>query len=73
MISFEMRLIHAERRKREAEGLRIRALSASAGVSSHGGRESNARWVSRQSKVTPPKWLAPEAEETGLTSKKRRG
>lgn len=53
-----MRLIDAERRPREAEGLRIRALAASAGVSSHGGRESDAAMVSRQSKVTLSKWLA---------------
>ena len=68
MPSFEARLVRAVKRKREAEGLSLRALSAVVGVSfstlarierGEGGPDNN-------SKIRLLEWLGTDAEEEGL-------
>src|SRR5689334_23270275 len=69
MQSFEEKLVEAVRKKREAEGLSIRALSAAIGVSfstlarierGEGNPDNN-------SKIRLLEWLGPDAEEAGLS------
>jgi Zn-dependent peptidase ImmA (M78 family) len=69
MNSFEKRLIEAVRRKREAEGLSIRALSAIVGISfsTLARIERGDGLPDNNSKIRLLEWLGPEAEETGLT------
>ncbi|WP_375779175.1 ImmA/IrrE family metallo-endopeptidase [Bradyrhizobium sp. ma5] len=69
MNSFEKRLIDAVRRKREAEGLSIRALSALVGVSfsTLARIERGEGLPDNNSKIRLLEWLGPEAEETGLS------
>jgi transcriptional regulator with XRE-family HTH domain len=68
MTSFEARLVEAVRRKREAEGLSIRALSAIVGVSfsSLARIERGEGIPDNNSKIRLLEWLGPDAEEAGL-------
>lgn len=69
MDSFEKRLIEAVRRKRETEGLSLRALSAVVGVSfsSLARIERGDGLPDNNSKIRLLEWLGPEAEDNGLT------
>jgi transcriptional regulator with XRE-family HTH domain len=69
MASFESRLVKAVKRKREAEGLSLRALSGVVGVSfstlariERGDGEPD-----NNSKIRLLEWLGPEGEEAGLS------
>lgn len=68
MKSFETRLVEAVRRKREAEGLSIRALSAVVGISfSTLARIERGEGVpDNNSKIRLLEWLGPDADEAGL-------
>jgi Zn-dependent peptidase ImmA (M78 family) len=68
MTSFEAKLVEAVRRKREAEGLSIRALSAIVGVSfSSLARIERGKGIpDNNSKIRLLEWLGPDAEEAGL-------
>lgn len=69
MPSFEARLVRAVKRKREAEGLSIRALSAVVNVSfsTLARIERGEGEPDNNSKIRLLEWLGPDAEETGLT------
>src|SRR5436305_1647402 len=69
MKSFEERLVEAVARKREAEGLSIRALSAVVGVSfsTLARIERGDGLPDNNSKIRLLEWLGPDAEEGGLT------
>jgi Zn-dependent peptidase ImmA (M78 family) len=69
MDSFEKRLIEAVRRKREAEGLSIRALSSLVGVSfsTLARIERGEGLPDNNSKIRLLEWLGPDGEEAGLT------
>ncbi|WP_439373488.1 ImmA/IrrE family metallo-endopeptidase [Bradyrhizobium sp. DASA03120] len=69
MDSFEKRLIEAVRRKREAEGLSIRALSSLVGVSfsTLARIERGEGLPDNNSKIRLLGWLGPDGEEAGLT------
>ncbi|WP_162136717.1 XRE family transcriptional regulator [Bradyrhizobium elkanii] len=68
MPSFEEKLIRAIRRKREAEGLSIRALSAAIGVSfsTLARIERGGGLPDNNSKIRLMEWLGPDAEDAGL-------
>ncbi|MDE5445600.1 ImmA/IrrE family metallo-endopeptidase [Bradyrhizobium sp. CSA207] len=68
MPSFEEKLIRAIRRKREAEGLSIRALSAAIGVSfsTLARIERGEGLPDNNSKIRLMGWLGPDAEDAGL-------
>lgn len=68
MPSSEEKLIRAIRRKREAEGLSIRALSAAIGVSfsTLARIERGEGLPDNNSKIRLMEWLGPDAEEAGL-------
>lgn len=68
MPSFEEKLIRAIRRKRESEGLSIRALSAAIGVSfsTLARIERGEGLPDNNSKIRLMEWLGPDAEEAGL-------
>ncbi|MDH2357841.1 XRE family transcriptional regulator [Bradyrhizobium sp. SSUT112] len=65
----EEKLIRAIKRKREAEGLSIRALSAAVGVSfsTLARIERGEGQPDNNSKIRLLQWLGPEAEEAGLS------
>ncbi len=69
MKSFEARLAAAVRRKREAEGLSIRALSAVVGVSfsTLARIERGEGEPDNNSKIRLLEWLGPDAEDAGLS------
>lgn len=69
MLSFEERLIRAVKRKREAEGLSIRALSAKVGVSfsTLARMERGEGQPDNNSKIRLLQWLGPYADEANLT------
>jgi transcriptional regulator with XRE-family HTH domain len=69
MDSFEIRLVDAVRRKREAEGLSIRALSAIVGISfsTLARIERGDGLPDNNSKIRLLEWLGADAEEAGLT------
>jgi transcriptional regulator with XRE-family HTH domain len=69
MKSFETRLVEAVRRKREAEGLSIRALSAVVGVSfsTLARIERGEGEPDNNSKIRLLEWLGPDAEEADLS------
>jgi transcriptional regulator with XRE-family HTH domain len=69
MKSFEARLVAAVRRKREAEGLSIRALSAVVGVSfsTLARIERGEGEPDNNSKIRLLEWLGPDAEDAGLS------
>lgn len=69
MVSFEEKLIHAVKRKREAEGLSIRALSAAVGVSfsTLARIERGDGQPDNNSKIRLLQWLGSYAEEAGLS------
>jgi transcriptional regulator with XRE-family HTH domain len=69
MKSFEERLVEAVVRKREAEGLSIRALSAVVGVSfsTLARIERGEGLPDNNSKIRLLEWLGPDAEEAALT------
>ncbi|MCD9892085.1 helix-turn-helix domain-containing protein [Bradyrhizobium japonicum] len=69
MDSFEKRLVEAVRRKREAEGLSIRALSSLVGVSfsTLARIERGEGLPDNNSKIRLLEWLGPDGEEAGLT------
>jgi len=69
MKSFEARLIEAVRRKREAEGLSIRALSAVVGVSfsTLARIERGEGEPDNNSKIRLLEWLGADADEAGLS------
>lgn len=69
MPHFEKRLIEAVKRKREAEGLSIRALSAAVGVSfsTLARIERGEGQPDNNSKIRLLQWLGPYAEEAGLS------
>lgn len=68
MPSFEEKLVRAVKRKREAEGLSIRALSAEVGVSfsTLARIERGEGQPDNNSKIRLLEWLGPEAEDAGL-------
>lgn len=68
MKSFETRLVKAVRRKREADGLSIRALSALVGVSfsTLARIERGEGLPDNNSKIRLLEWLGPDAESEGL-------
>jgi transcriptional regulator with XRE-family HTH domain len=68
MASFEAKLVEAVKRKREAEGLSIRALSAIVGVSfsSLARIERGEGTPDNNSKIRLLEWLGPDAEDAGL-------
>jgi transcriptional regulator with XRE-family HTH domain len=69
MDSFEMQLVDAVRRKREAEGLSIRALSAVVGISfsTLARIERGDGLPDNNSKIRLLEWLDADAGEAGLT------
>ena len=69
MRSFEERLVEAVVRKREAEGLSIRALSAVVGISfsTLARIERGDGLPDNNSKIRLLEWLGPDAEAAGLT------
>jgi transcriptional regulator with XRE-family HTH domain len=69
MDSFEMQLVDAVRRKREAEGLSIRALSAVVGISfsTLARIERGDGLPDNNSKIRLLEWLGADAGEAGLT------
>ena len=69
MRSFEERLVEAVARKREAEGLSIRALSAVVGISfsTLARIERGDGLPDNNSKIRLLEWLGPDAEAAGLT------
>src|SRR5438045_5850249 len=69
MDSFEKRLVETVRRKREAEGLSIRALSSLVGVSfsTLARIERGDGLPDNNSKIRLLEWLGTDAEEAGLT------
>jgi transcriptional regulator with XRE-family HTH domain len=72
METFEAQLIAAVRRKREAEGLSIRALSAIVGISfsSLARIERGEGLPDNNSKIRMLEWLGADAEEAGLAFEK---
>jgi transcriptional regulator with XRE-family HTH domain len=68
MPSFEEKLVRAVKRKREAEGLSIRALSAAVGVSysTLARIERGEGLPDNNSKIRLLQWLGPDAEEAKL-------
>lgn len=68
MISFEERLVGAVKRKREADGLSLRALSAVVGISfsTLARIERGDGLPDNNSKIRLLEWLGPAAEEAGL-------
>lgn len=68
MISFEEQLIHAMKRKREAEGLSIRALSAAVGISfsTLARIERGEGQPDNNSKIRLLEWLGADADAAGL-------
>lgn len=68
MPSFEEKLIRAIRKKRESEGLSIRALSAAIGVSfsTLARIERGEGLPDNNSKIRLMEWLGPDAEDAGL-------
>ncbi|MHC4044807.1 helix-turn-helix domain-containing protein [Bradyrhizobium sp. 23AC] len=68
MPSFEEKLIRAVKRKREADGLSIRALSTAIGVSfsTLARIERGEGLPDNNSKIRLLQWLGPDAEEAGL-------
>jgi transcriptional regulator with XRE-family HTH domain len=68
MPSFEEKLVRAVKRKREAEGLSIRALSEAAGVSfsTLARIERGEGQPDNNSKIRLLQWLGPDAEDVGL-------
>src|SRR5262249_40853514 len=68
MKNFEAQLINAIRKKREAEGLSIRALSAVVGISfsTLARIERGEGLPDNNSKIRLLEWLGEEAEEAGL-------
>lgn len=69
MPSFEARLVRAVKRKREREGLSIRALSAVVGISfsTLARIERGEGEPDNNSKIRLLEWLGPDADEAGLT------
>lgn len=69
MLSFEEKLIQAVKKKREAEGLSIRALATAVGVSfsTLARLERGDGQPDNNSKIRLLQWLGPYAEEAGLT------
>lgn len=69
MPTFEARLVRAVKRKREAEGLSIRALSAVVNISfsTLARIERGEGEPDNNSKIRLLEWLGPDAEETGLS------
>lgn len=69
MDSFETQLVSAVRRKREAEGLSLRALSAVVGISfsTLARIERGEGLPDNNSKIRLLEWLGADAEEAGLT------
>lgn len=69
MPSFEDRLVRAVKRKREAQGLSIRALSAAVGVSfsTLARIERGEGQPDNNSKIRLLEWLGPDAEEADLS------
>lgn len=69
MPAFEEKLIRAIKRKREAEGLSIRALSAAIGVSfsTLARIERGEGLPDNNSKIRLMEWLGPNAEDAGLS------
>lgn len=69
MVTFEKKLVEAVRKKREAEGLSIRALSATIGVSfsTLARIERGDGQPDNNSKIRLLQWLGRDAEESGLS------
>lgn len=69
MKSFEERLVESVKRKREADGLSLRALSAIVGVSfsSLARIERGEGLPDNNSKIRLLEWLGPDAEQDGLS------
>jgi transcriptional regulator with XRE-family HTH domain len=69
MPDFEEKLIQAMKRKREAEGLSLRALSAATGVSfsSLARMERGEGEPDNNSKIRLLQWLGPDADRAGLS------
>lgn len=69
MKSFEERLVESVKRKREADGLSLRALSAAVGVSfsSLARIERGEGLPDNNSKIRLLEWLGPDAEQEGLS------
>src|SRR5882724_1671883 len=69
MPSFEEKLVRAVKRKREAEGLSIRALSVVTGISfsTLARIERGEGQPDNNSKIRLLEWLGPQAEDAGLS------
>jgi transcriptional regulator with XRE-family HTH domain len=69
MVSFEEKLVQAVRKKREADGLSIRALSVAVGVSfsTLARIERGEGQPDNNSKIRLLEWLGADAEEAGLS------